>query len=63
MRLTTRLIFHKKEVPMDTKKIWVIPELTIYGDIETITQSGPPPKVFGGGDGAVYQNLNVTWGP
>lgn len=48
---------------MDTKKIWVIPELTIYGDIETITQSGPPPKVFGGGDGAVYQNLNVTWGP
>lgn len=47
---------------MDTKKIWETPELTVFGTVENITTADIPPKEFGPGDGAVYNDQNVTWG-
>ena len=47
---------------MDEKKVWETPELVVFGSIDKITENGPPPKSFGGGDGAVYMSQNVTWG-
>ena len=47
---------------MDTKTIWETPELTVFGTVENITANGDPPsKKFGGGDGAVWNQQNVTW--
>ena len=46
----------------DEKKVWITPELIIHGDVETITREGPiGQKVYGDGDGAVWNSQDVKW--
>lgn len=44
-----------------TRKVWTTPRLTVYGTVAEITGQGIPPKVFGPGDGAVWQGQPVNW--
>jgi hypothetical protein len=37
------------------------PRLRVLGPVHVLTQSGIPAKQFGGSDGAVYQNQDVSW--
>ena len=44
------------------KQAWERPELKTFGTVEDITKGGTiPPKVFGIGDGAVWNNMPVQW--
>lgn len=42
---------------MTTKKEWSAPSLTIYGNVETITQGCD--KKFGGSDGFTFQSIDI----
>lgn len=44
------------------KKAWETPKLTVHGDVAALTKDGIPPKMYGGSDGATYQQQPVKWG-
>jgi hypothetical protein len=37
------------------------PQVRVLGSVRVLTQSSPPPKQFGGADGAVYDQQSVSW--
>jgi len=44
------------------KKVWVMPELTVHGDVEKLTTGGSiPSKKFGSSDGATWAGQSVQW--
>lgn len=57
MKTKEQTLFEKHE-----KKAYATPQLTIHGSVADITAQSPPPKVFGNGDGAVWNQQSVTWG-
>ena len=42
------------------KKNWKTPQLTVLGDFEQLTHEVPA-KVYGLGDGAMFQGQDVAW--
>jgi hypothetical protein len=44
------------------KKEWTTPHLTVHGLLAEITHGSIPPKEFGAGDGATWDNQQVRWG-
>jgi hypothetical protein len=44
-----------------TRKPYVKPSLMNFGDIRALTKGGPPPKFYGPGDGAMFDQQPVHW--
>ncbi len=42
------------------KKDWNQPQLTVLGDVETLTLRDPKVKNFGGNDGFIFQNQSIS---
>jgi hypothetical protein len=42
---------------MNTKKTWTALKVTVYGNVEAITQAIP--KTFGSADGFVLNNISI----
>jgi len=44
------------------KKPWVMPALTVHGNVERLTTEGSiPDKVYGSSDGATFAGQSVKW--
>ena len=52
----------EQEPQAPASKVWMTPTLTVHGDAARLTQGGIPPKVYGNGDGAIWNQQQVTWG-
>jgi hypothetical protein len=50
-----------KKYYLSPKKAWTTPVLTEYGAMEQITEQSIPQKIYGGNDGAVWNQQSVGW--